>query len=1071
MLNIGRMGRGSARYYLDAVAHAPADYYHGHGEAPGRWIGSGLDGLGLELGLEVTREALGRVLDGDHPVTGERVAAHPARQVPGFDLTFRAPKSVSLLWGLGDEHVAGQVQEAHDAAVTATLGYLEQHVARSRRGAGGVEQVAVDGLVAASFTHRTSRDGDPLLHTHLLVANLARASDDGVWRTVDSRRFFTHAKTAGTLYQAHLRDELTRRLGIEWQPVVNGCADLKGVPREWIEAFSKRRAAIVAHMEARGETSAAAAQVATLDTRQAKAEQQDDPDLRQRWTMEARGHGIPDGWWTDLLDRQVEQRHDLAPLLVAQDTLTEHTASFAHRDVVRTIAGHAPDGAAVGEVLEVARIMGRTSLEAGEWIPLDPDSGRGLVDVIKRADGTTVNVAGGDRRFTTRQLLALEQTTVSAASASRERGVAVVSEPVLTAALERRPRLGDDQAAMVRRLARDGDGVAVVIGKAGTGKTYALDAAREAWEASGVRVTGVALGARAALELRDSAGIESTTLARLLAQLDDPARQDTSPLQPGQVLVVDEAGMIGTRQLARLLQHADAQDVKVVLVGDPHQLPEIDAGGLFTALTRQLPAIELEENRRQAHQWEQATLDELRHGDPQTAVHAYAEQGRLVTADTVDDIRTKLVADWWDAFDPAGPDRAVMVALRRGDVDDLNHRARAHMHAAGRLTGPTLTLDDGTNFQAGDRVVCLRNDRPAGLVNGLRGTVTAVHADATLTVIDDHDVTHTIPTEYLEAGRVAHGYAITGHKAQGLTVDHTFVLGSDALYREWGYVAMSRGRESNQLYVHTTSDMEPDAHLRPDPVDPVAATVTRLSRSRAEQPVSDETLGIAVRWRELHARLAAPDIARREQLAGRRTQLAAEIESTRERVARLEGQIDGLAGGLGRWRNRHDLAALERDRDHAVDRLADLDTALAQVDRELTRLPSPQQIDQWRQQLRQAHSHLYWTASIRVATYDEHCPPDHISAALGPPPPLDEPEHGRWAETAFAIEQYRLRWTITDPHQALGDQPADPLQRADYLQTALAITRHHRDLEQTRGIERGREVDGPDHGLSIGLSR
>ena len=153
MLNIGRMGRGSSNYYLDAVARTQVDYYHGHGEAPGRWMGSGLDGLELEAGLQVTREALGRVLDGAHPTTGERVASHPARQVPGFDLTFRAPKSVSLLWGLGDEQVASQLQAAHDAAVTATLSYLEEHVARSRRGAGGTEQVAVDGLVAAAFTH------------------------------------------------------------------------------------------------------------------------------------------------------------------------------------------------------------------------------------------------------------------------------------------------------------------------------------------------------------------------------------------------------------------------------------------------------------------------------------------------------------------------------------------------------------------------------------------------------------------------------------------------------------------------------------------------------------------------------------------------------------------------------------------------------------------------------------------------------------------------------------------------------------------------------------------------------
>jgi hypothetical protein len=802
----------------------------------------------------------------------------------------------------------------------------------------------------------------------------------------------------------------------------------QGRRREWIEAFSKRRTAIVEHMAARGETSAAAAQVATLDTRQAKAEQQDEPDLRQRWTMEARGHGIPDGWWTELLDRQVEQRHGLAPLLVEQETLTEHTASFAHRDVVRTIAERAQTAP---PSVRCSRSPGSWAAPAsrGEWIPLDPDSGRGLVDVIKRADGTTVDAAGGDRRFTTRQLLALEQKTVSVASARREHAVAVVPEPALTAALDRRPTLGDDQADMVRRLTRDGDGVAVVVGKAGTGKTYALDAARDAWEHPGVRVTGVALAARAALELRDSAGIESTTLARLLGQLDDPTRQDTSPLQRGQVLVVDEAGMIGTRQLARLLHHAHTQDVKVVLVGDPRQLPEIDAGGLFTALTRQLPAIELTDNRRQTHAWEQATLDELRHGDPaDRRAHATRNgAGWSPPTPSTTSATSSSPTGGTPSTRPAHT-AAVMVALRRGDVDDLNHRARTHMHAAGRLTGPTLTLDDGTVFQAGDRIVCLRNDRPPAWSTGCAApsppsTLTPRSRSSTTTA---HD--HTIPTRYLEAGHVTHGYAITGHKAQGLTVDHTFVLGSDALYREWGYVAMSRGRQSNQLYVHTT----PTWTRRPDATPP--------TRSRAE-PL-DETLDPPVAARTVTWRLPA---------------------TRRQRLPTADEQP------VGRWRHRHDLAALHHDRDRAQGRLADLEAALGQVDRELADLPSQQQVDQWQRQHHQARSHLYWTASTRVATFDDHSP-EHITNALGPPP--DDPaEHDRWARTAFAVEQYRLRWTITDPHQALGDQPTDPLQRADYLQAALAVTRHLREIEQAREIERAPEIDGPEHGLSIGLSR
>jgi conjugative relaxase-like TrwC/TraI family protein len=149
---------------------------------------------------------------------------------------------VSLLWALGDRETAEQVTAAHDAAVDAAIGYLQRAAGFTRRGAGGAETVPVDGFVAAAFRHRTSRADDPLLHTHVLVANLARTTDDHVWRTLDSRKLFAHAKTAGVLYQAHLRHELTRRLGVAWQPVVNGVADIDGVDRQLIETFSQRRA-------------------------------------------------------------------------------------------------------------------------------------------------------------------------------------------------------------------------------------------------------------------------------------------------------------------------------------------------------------------------------------------------------------------------------------------------------------------------------------------------------------------------------------------------------------------------------------------------------------------------------------------------------------------------------------------------------------------------------------------------------------------------------------------------------------------------------------------------------------
>ncbi|MEX2550628.1 MAG: MobF family relaxase, partial [Nitriliruptoraceae bacterium] len=174
MLNIGRMAPGRADYYLTAVARGDdgvEGYYLAHGEEPGRWLGHGAEQLGLSG--EVTAEQLRAVLDARHPDAGVQLARHPARKVPGFDHTFRAPKSVSLLWALGDREAAEQVVVAHDAAVDAAIGYLQRTAGFTRRGAGGAETTPVDGFVAAAFRHRTSRADDPLLHTHVLVANLA----------------------------------------------------------------------------------------------------------------------------------------------------------------------------------------------------------------------------------------------------------------------------------------------------------------------------------------------------------------------------------------------------------------------------------------------------------------------------------------------------------------------------------------------------------------------------------------------------------------------------------------------------------------------------------------------------------------------------------------------------------------------------------------------------------------------------------------------------------------------------------------------------------------------------------
>ena len=406
-------------------------------------------------------------------------------------------------------------------------------------------------------------------------------------------------------------------------------------------------------------------------------------------------------------------------------------------------------------------------------------------------------------RYSTAELLRLEQRLITAAVARQDDQAGVVTLRLVDAAISDRP-MADEQIAMVDQLCRGGSGVVVVAAAAGTGKTYALAAARQAWQSGGYQVIGTALAAKAARELEGSAGISSGTIAKLT---DDLERRRVR-FGPDTVIVVDEAGMAGTRQLAPILDAAETAGAKVVLVGDPHQLPEIEAGGMLNALTRLLDPITLAENRRQHELWEREALAELRTGDVDVALDTYQAHGRLVTGPHPIVVRQTMADDWWVARQDG--DQVVMLAIRRSDVDDLNGRARQHLEAAGIVHGPALEIDE-RRYQAGDEIICLYNDYRLGVRNGDRATIEAIDSDHRTMRIRTGDGMRTLPAEYLDAGHVAHGYATTIHKAQGATVDHSLVLGTDDLYREAGYVALSRGRTTNTLY--TVGAPEPDLDL------------------------------------------------------------------------------------------------------------------------------------------------------------------------------------------------------------------------------------------------------------------
>jgi ATP-dependent exoDNAse (exonuclease V) alpha subunit len=274
----------------------------------------------------------------------------------------------------------------------------------------------------------------------------------------------------------------------------------------------------------------------------------------------------------------------------------------------------------------------------------------------------------------------------------------------------------------------------------------------------GISVIGAALSARAAKEIEEHAAIPSTTVRKLMLDL----QQDVEAIDKLTVLVIDEAAMVGTQDLDYLVRRVHHGGGRVVLIGDPRQLQAIDAGGVLRGLEERLPVISLTENRRQVGGWERQALTELRSGDVQRFLRAYHRHDRIHTFDTADELRTQLVADWHEAV-VRGED-TVILAMHRKDVDELNRRARESLLADGRLNGPMLAVGE-QEFGVGDQVLMLRNRRAVGLLNGMRGTVSAMDPSrGTMTVSLANGSEIPVPRAYLEAGHVTHGYAMTIHK-------------------------------------------------------------------------------------------------------------------------------------------------------------------------------------------------------------------------------------------------------------------------------------------------------------------
>jgi hypothetical protein len=503
------------------------------------------------------------------------------------------------------------------------------------------------------------------------------------------------------------------------------------------------------------------------------------------------------------------------------------------------------------------------------------------------------------------------------------------------------------------------------------------------------------------------------------------------------VLIIDEAGTAGTRDLARLLAEVHRTGAKVVLSGDAKQLPEIAAGGLFAALTAQQPTIELKDNRRQRHEWEIEALRQLRDGDTTKALQAYLNHGRITVGHDGYDTKTLLLGDWWAAV--VRGDDAVMLAGRRADVAELNVCGHVRAAAAGMLSGTPLEIG-GVPIQTGDRVMMLRNDRKLGVRNGNRGEVVDVDPEEhTLRVRLSRGIVD-LPAHYVDAGHVGIAYAMTVNRAHGTTCDATMMLADDLLYRELAYGAMSRGRRENRIYVSRTTMDELDLQLEDaphgpttteqDPIDILAAGLERrrnkhlaLERISAVPLAAWSTEDLVAERVRVRAVLdqAPPD---------RAADLRALEESRREVALMIDEHEKSVAALHTSRRPRQQRRQPDYDLAAAKSYLGHCQEQAERLDREIATLHASQH-------RRASHLAAHRADAAELNDINKEFaerlrqqtartvldPPIYIVKLLGPRPHDPRTDHA-WVRGVVEIERYRLDHGITDGRTAIGTLPS-----------------------------------------------
>lgn len=815
MLSIHKVRSGGAyQTYLRS------EYYLGD-ETPAEWFGNGARTVGLHG--EVTERELAAWMKG-FTLDGKKLVATAGKEPDpetgkgghqcGWDLTFSAPKPFGVVWSEADRATRAKLESCHVAAVKEVLSYIEETGANVRVREDDRIRYEPCTLVAALFHHDRSRANDPQPHTHAFVLNVG-VTEDGKTRALEPGGLYALKMTAGTLYRASLAHRLRNELGLDIEARPIGFT-VRGVPDELVRHYSKRRDDVVAKL---GEihdgagmrrATARAAERAALATRPKKGRTTTE-DSRKQWHEVNREHGFTAEYVEALFGRAKKMRGpDLATRVSrAAQAITESQSYFSEPELLRAVADRSQDGSAG---VESMRSAVRVALETGWLVKLGKFKGR--------------------EQFTTQEMFRTEEQLLSdvatlhandshRVSCRLAGGFTAHAFPLKGRKLtEDELTRNSEQKAAVERLTTEGGAITLLSGMAGTGKTTVLRTCKEIWEKAGYCVVGAALAGVAAENLREKAKIDSDTLAKRLWLLD--RGDDRFKLDRKTILVLDEAGMVGTRQLAKLTRYVAKAGAKLVLAGDSKQLQPIEAGGPFGSIARRIGAAVLEHVTRQKLQeqdaaptWAREAVKYFSEGEGEKGLQLFADRGLVHVAGSRYAAIKRLVRDWEKGGGLERPKERAILAATNQETAVLNalcQRRRLRATVLGKLVATKLgRLLKGVEVEhsgvkervlPGDRVLFTEKSRPLGIENGYFGTARGVRITTggkVLSVKLDNGKKVLVPMNQYHGLRL--GYAATTHKLQGATTGRAFVLlGGTMQDLHLSYVQGSRAVEQTRFY-------------------------------------------------------------------------------------------------------------------------------------------------------------------------------------------------------------------------------------------------------------------------------